>query len=326
VTAQLGTSDIELAKLRRVTWRTLLNLALLIFASYTVIGLLADLDLGSFLRELGDANWYWLAAALAVGQLPRIANAISSQGSTNANLPLGPTSIMQFARCYISVAVPSSAGQVALSTRFFQRFGVPPAEAVSSGVIDSASDLVVQFGLFLLVFFVSDIDLGLEISTDQLSGLATTALIVVGALIVIAVVVLLVPAWRARLIEALRQARNAMRVLRSPTKLLQLFGGSVLSQILFAVTLGVCVRAFGMDLPLSDLILINTVVSLFAGILPVPGGVGVTEGGLSLGLHRAGIPSEVAFAIALSYRFAVFYLPPIWGYISFRWLTSRRYL
>ncbi|MGH8735222.1 MAG: lysylphosphatidylglycerol synthase transmembrane domain-containing protein [Burkholderiales bacterium] len=112
----------------------------------------------------------------------------------------------------------------------------------------------------------------------------------------------------------------------SPTKLLQLYGGNLLSQLLFALTLGACVRAFGMHLPLSDLILINTVVSLFAGILPVPGGVGVTEGGISLGLTRAGVPAELAFAIALSYRFAVFYLPPIWGYLSFKWLAARRYL
>ncbi|MGH2474576.1 MAG: lysylphosphatidylglycerol synthase domain-containing protein [Candidatus Limnocylindrales bacterium] len=84
--------------------------------------------------------------------------------------------------------------------------------------------------------------------------------------------------------------------------------------------------AFGLHLPLSDLILINTVVSLFAGLLPVPGGVGVTEGGISLGLTRAGVPAELAVAIALSYRFAVFYLPPIWAYVCFRWLAARRYL
>jgi uncharacterized protein (TIRG00374 family) len=95
---------------------------------------------------------------------------------------------------------------------------------------------------------------------------------------------------------------------------------------LFALTLGACVRAFGFEVPLSDLSLINTVVTLFAGVLPVPGGVGVSEAGLSLGLTRAGIPAETAFAIARTYRFATFYLPPIWGLRSYRWMTSRRYL
>ena len=79
-------------------------------------------------------------------------------------------------------------------------------------------------------------------------------------------------------------------------------------------------------MPLTELLLINTVVSLFAGLLPVPGGIGVSEAGLTLGLTAAGMPSETAFAIALAYRFASFYLPPIWGWFCYRWLVDKRYL
>ena len=324
--AQLDASEIELAKLRRVTWKSILNLALLIVAAYTLIGMLSGIDLGSFWRALGDANWWWLAAALVIGQTPRIASAVSTMGSTTQPLPLGPTSMMQFASCYVNLAVPSSAGRVALTTRFYQRFGVPPATALSAGVIDSLSEFLVQGGLFLIAFFVSDVDLGLSVSQDQLDGLATTALIILVVLVVAACASLLLPALRTRIRTALHQARDALQVLRSPTKLLELFGGNLTSQLLFAITLGACVRAFGQDVPLTDLILINTVVTLFVGILPIPGGVGVTEGGLSLGLTRAGVPTDIALAIALSYRFVVFYLPPIWGYFSLKWMTARRYL
>ena len=75
-------------------------------------------------------------------------------------------------------------------------------------------------------------------------------------------------------------------------------------------------------MPLTELILINTVVSLFAGLLPIPGGIGVSEAGLTLGLTAAGLSSEIAFAIALAYRMVSFYLPPIWGCFSYRWLIS----
>ena len=145
-------------------------------------------------------------------------------------------------------------------------------------------------------------------------------------LLVAAAIIVIVPSLRRRFAGWLGEARSALHVLRTPRKLLQLFGGNVLSQVLFAVTLGGCVRAFGLEVPLSSLILINTVVSLFAGLLPVPGGVGVSEAGISLGLTRAGVPSETAFAIALTYRFATFYLPPIWGLRSYRWMTARHYL
>jgi glycosyltransferase 2 family protein len=324
--SELGVSEIELANLRRVTWKSFLSLALLVVAAYTLIGMLADIDLESFGRALRGADWWWLGAALLIGQLPRIANAVSTMGSTTQALPLGPTSLMQFASCYVNVAVPSAAGRVALTTRFFQRLGVPAATAVSAGVIDSVSEFITQVVLFLLVFFVSDVDLGLSVSQDQLDGLATTALIIVGVLVAAGAVTFLVPSLRTKAVKSLRQARDALQVLRSPNKLLQLYGGNLLSQLLFAITLGACVRAFGMHVALSDLILINTVVTLFAGILPVPGGVGITEGGLSLGLTRAGVPAALALAIALSYRFVTFYLPPLWGYLSLRWLTARRYL
>jgi uncharacterized membrane protein YbhN (UPF0104 family) len=52
----------------------------------------------------------------------------------------------------------------------------------------------------------------------------------------------------------------------------------------------------------------------------------VSEAGITLGLTAAGLPDEVAFAAALSYRLASFYLPPIWGAACYRWLVRERYL
>ena len=148
----------------------------------------------------------------------------------------------------------------------------------------------------------------------------------IAVLVVAGIVIAFVGRVRRRVLTVYREVRAALTVLRSPRKLLQLFGGNVASQILFAVALAACVEAFGESVSLTELVLINTVVSLFAGLLPVPGGIGVTEAGLTLGLTAAGLSSEVAFAVALSYRFASFYLPPIWGWFCYRWLISKRYL
>jgi uncharacterized protein (TIRG00374 family) len=143
---------------------------------------------------------------------------------------------------------------------------------------------------------------------------------------VLAVVTLTVAPVRRWVVDAYHQARTALRVLRSPTKVLQLFGGNVVAQVLFGVALAACVEAFGEHVSLAELVLINTVVSLFAGLLPIPGGVGVSEAGLTLGLTAAGLSSDVALAIALAYRFASFYLPPIWGWFCYQWLVKKRYL
>jgi uncharacterized membrane protein YbhN (UPF0104 family) len=322
----LGTKEPELVKVRRVTWRSILNLALLAIAAYTLIGMLAKINFHSFFHALSNAHWWWLGAALLIGQTPRVANAVSAIGSLDQPLPLGPTTQLQFASCYVNLAVPSSAGRVAVTTRFYQRFGVPTAKALSAGLINSMFEFIVQLSLFFAVFFISDVNLGISVDQSQLKGIATTALIVVGAIILAVIIGFAIPKFRTRMTVSVGQAREALHVLRSPAKLLELFGGNLCSQVLFAVTLGACARAFGYTVPLSKLILINTAVTLFAGLIPVPGGVGVSEAGLSLGLTRVGVPSTIAFAVALCYRFCVFYLPPLWGFLSLRWLNRRQYL
>ena len=101
-----------------------------------------------------------------------------------------------------------------------------------------------------MLFFWSDLDFGISFDTDDLEGLATIALIVIVA----------VdrdrrardaPAGLAppRCSTCCDKVRAATAVLRSPTKVVQLFGGNLLSQVLFAVALGACARAFGEDAP-----------------------------------------------------------------------------
>ena len=87
----------------------------------------------------------------------------------------------------------------------------------------------------------------------------------------------------------------------------------------------VCNRT-GQDAALSQLILINTAVSLFAGLMPVPGGVGVAEAGLTAGLQGIGIPSSIAISTAIAFRLITFYLPPLWGSFAMRWLRKHSYV
>jgi uncharacterized membrane protein YbhN (UPF0104 family) len=322
----LGVGEQDLIRLRRVTRGSILNLALLVFAAYALIGLLGGVDFDDFADALRDASWWWLAFALIVAQIARVPAAVSTMGAISRPLPLGPLTTLQFAICYVNLAIPSTAARVAVNIRFLQRFGVDPTTAVAAGAIDSVSGFVVQIVLFLSLSLFSDIDFDLSADSGDISGLVTICLIALGVIVVAAVVVLLVPSLRARLWAALLKARRSLAVLRSPTKLLQLFGGNLVNQVLFGVALAACVQAFGENLPLTQLVLINTVVSLFAGLLPIPGGIGVSEAGLTLGLTAAGLSSEIAFAVALAYRFASFYLPPIWGWFCYRWLIRRRFL
>jgi uncharacterized protein (TIRG00374 family) len=121
-------------------------------------------------------------------------------------------------------------------------------------------------------------------------------------------------------------AEDALRVLRRPRNLSQIISGNVGAQLLQAVILGLCLEAFGHTAHLSQLVLVNTLVSLFAGLMPVPGGVGVAEAGYTACLQAIGIPSAVAISTALAYRLVTFYLPPLWGSAAMGWLRRHEYV
>ena len=119
---------------------------------------------------------------------------------------------------------------------------------------------------------------------------------------------------------------NAKAVAASPVKLSQLLGGAVGGQLAVALALGASLRAFGDHLSLATLILVITLASVIGGVAPVPGGMGVVEAGLILGLTAAGIPEVDATAAVFIQRLFSAYLPPIWGWFSLMWLRRREYV
>jgi uncharacterized membrane protein YbhN (UPF0104 family) len=224
---------------------------------------------------------------------------------------------------------------------------VPPGTAIAMGGIDSFSGFLVQV-ILLVVILLS----GLPGLTSPLRGATTTSdtattastasspsliavllLLVVAGLVVTAVVPRLrhralgrIPAIRDTIREQVGTAKTGLVVLRHPAKVATMVFGNLAAQVAQAVILGVCLYAFGGSAHLSQLILINTGVSLFAGLMPVPGGMGVAEAGYTAGLQAIGIDPAAAMSTAIAFRLATFYLPPIWGSVAMRWLRHHDYV
>jgi uncharacterized membrane protein YbhN (UPF0104 family) len=319
----------ELQKIWRVSWGAVLRLAVLGFVGYLLISQLADIGLSTIADAIRDAELPVLLFALVLGQSPRVATAASLQAASPAPVPLERVTRLQFAITFINLAMPSTAARAATSIRFFQRSGATPGGAVSAGALDSVSGFIAQIALlggFLLFGFGT---LGfdqLPDGTSDRSGLWTGVAVVVGLLVVAVVVVLCVPRLRHLVFGFLGQLREALTVLRSPSAVVRLLAFNLLAELLFSLTIWVVLQAFGQSVDIADVIIINEAVALFAGLIPVPGGVGVTEGALTAGFVAVGVPDEIAFSAALSYRMCTFYLPPIWGYVAFRSLRKDRYL
>jgi uncharacterized membrane protein YbhN (UPF0104 family) len=91
------------------------------------------------------------------------------------------------------------------------------------------------------------------------------------------------------------------------------FAGNLGAQLLQAVILGLCLQGFGHHATMAQLLLVNTVASLLAGFMPVPGGMGVTEAAYTAGLVALGVPSAAAMSTVIAFRVATYFLPPVWG-------------
>jgi uncharacterized membrane protein YbhN (UPF0104 family) len=339
-----GAEEVRLVELRRVTVGSLVKSALVVFVVYTLISLFAGVDVSQVVTELRDADYALLALALVVATLVQPGLSFATLGATLQKLPYLPVLMLQYAIQFISVVLPATAARVAVEIRFFERFGIPSGRAVTMGVIDGFSGFVVQVLLLLLVGFSVlpgiSTDLGSTSSSDS-SGDGGSSLSLVGLAIGIAVlwavVTVAVPSRRRRarrvipklresLLQQAEAARSAFVVLRHPTKVGQMLLGNLWAQLVQAVVLGICLAAFGGSASLAELILVNTFVSLFAGLMPVPGGVGVAEAALAFGLQAIGVDSAEAISTAIAFRLVTFYVPPLWGSLALRWLRKRAYL
>ena len=320
----VGTSVPEIAPLYRVRPRDLLTMAAVIVAAYAIVTRLAQIGFGTIAHELRGAEIAWILVALVLAQTSFVWSGISVRGAVPAPLALLPCVVLQSAIKFVNLTVPSSAGRIGMNLRFLQQMGVPRAQALAAGAIDDASETIVQTALLLITLPI----VGKSLDTSQIRGPNMRLVVgIVAALVVSVVAILAVPKLRDRVIPDLRSALSGVSsVARDRHKRLELFGGNVLSEVTYAIALGATCLAYGVHLNLAQLAFVNTSAAILSGVIPSPGGIGPAEAALAAGLIAMGVDESTAFAVAITQRLCTFYLPPIWGYLSLRWLTRRGYV
>jgi uncharacterized membrane protein YbhN (UPF0104 family) len=341
-----GVEPPKLAQLRRVSLRSVGVVVLIGLVAYAIISALANVGLANLIDEFKAADLTWLAVALALSPVVPVAQAFGTLGASFRPLRYGPVLMLEYAIQFIALAVPSSAARLALDVRFFGRNGIEAGAAISIGVIDSVCGFIIQILLILVIGLSGLASLHLRGSgattTTSTGGssssggypllILTAALVVAGVIVILAVpkyrraVTQAVPRYRAMLGSQASSAATALRVLRSPSKVAMIFAGNLGGQLLQAIILGLCLRAFGHHATMAELLLVNTIASLFAGFMPVPGGMGVAEAAYMAGLVALGVPNTAAMSTAIAFRMVTYYLPPIWGAIAMRWLRAHSYL
>ncbi len=321
-----GTEVPKRAPLHRVTGRNLLMFGLTLLAGYALIGMLAGIDFASVWDELQDANWGWVAAAFLVAQLPLLSEAATMMAAVAHAIPFMPTVQLQSAIKFIQLAIGGAAGRLATNIAYLRKFGVSTADSVTQGAVDSLTGFFIQ----ILIILAAVVFGGLRLLPDDVSGDINWAMVfgLVGfAVVVSALVLRFVRPLRERVVPPVKQAWEGLSsLIRDPGRFLTLLGAVIATQLIYAFALWLTALAFGWVIPLSSMLVINTIAALFAGLLPIPGGVGVTEALLTAGLTAVGIDESAAFAIAVTYRVLSAYLPPVWGWFSLQWLERNEYL
>jgi len=211
-----------------------------------------------------------------------------------------------------------------MNLRFLQQMGVPRAQALAAGAVDDVSETMVQLALLLIALPL----VGQSLDTSQFHGPDTRLLVGIAvALAISAVAVLAVPKMRDRVVPDVKSALSGVwSVARDRHKRFELFGGNVLSELTYSIALGATCLAYGLHLNLAQLVFVNESAAILSSVIPSPGGIGPAEAALAAGLIAMGVDQSTAFAVAVTQRLCTFYLPPIWGYFSLRWLTRHGYV
>jgi uncharacterized membrane protein YbhN (UPF0104 family) len=319
-----------LAEPRRVSWPTLIMIIGSLIGGWALIGVLIDVA-GSFDTVIG-ADWLWVIMAFVLAQLAYVASAVESLGSVAGPLPLGRTVAVEVAKAFSGLA-GGAAAIFATRVRYYQKQGYDTPVALSSGAIMTTASWISTAVLFVVSLPFAWGSLDLE-ATPQAGGDSKLVWIILALVVLIGLVVglaLAVPRLRRLAAEKMRPKLrdiwgNLKVVASSPGKLVQLLGGAFGRDLLVAMALSVSLRAFGDHLRLPILIVVITLAALIGGIAPSPGGMGVVEAGMILGLTAAGVAEADATAAVFIQRLFTSYLPPIWGWITLVWMRRREYL
>jgi uncharacterized membrane protein YbhN (UPF0104 family) len=323
--SSLGIEEPEPAPIRRVSTKNIVMAVFAIIAANALISQIADVGFDTLLDELRNASTGWLVAAFIVKMLSYSTAYIGLRAVIAKPIPFAPTTLLQSAKSYVGLVVPTMVGRVGLDIRFLQKQGVSTTVAATQGPVISLIGFVSEITLLLFSAWA----IGQDMETDDLLAFDSGGLLVlIVALVVIGIVVVLaVPKLRHAVLPVVGDAIDAAKtIIASPTTLAQVYGSELLDRLFGALALGCTVAAFGVDLGFTSLIFVSVGTGLLAGLAPVPGGIGVAEATMSALLTAVGVDPALSVSIAIVHRVVTSYLPPVLGFFSLNWLTDESYL
>jgi phosphatidylglycerol lysyltransferase len=307
----------------------------LVVSHFTEVKKLAD--------TLAQGQWQWVLFAAALQVVYYLIFTASYQaafrtlGIKRRVWELVPVTLGSL---FINVVAPTaSTAGAALFVDDAARHGHSPARAATAILLQ----LVADFSAFLLVLATGMVVLFInhDLQVYEIIGAAILLL-----LTVVLASVLLLGIWRPGLVEGLLRWVQALinhvggwfghpnllhadwastnaadltvasqAVTQYPSRLARLLLVMLAAYIVDLASLYVLFHAFGQAIGLGTLVAGFAMGVLFWIVSPIPQGIGLVEGIMTLTYTSLGIPAETAAIVSLSFRGLTFWLPLVLGFV-----------
>lgn len=313
--------EVEEVRLERFRPRTLITIIASAFAAYFLVYYITQINL----NMISSAKWSWTGVALVASALSYVAAALMLRGFVPEKLPLGRTVLVQFAGSFVKLVAPAAVSGVAINTRYLQKRGIPPGQAVASVGASQLIGLGFHITLLLLFAYITGSSAATSFTPSR------TLVFIVLAVAVLMLVAVSIPRLRRMITSRIRSLFSGviprlLDVLQSPRKIIEGFSGTLLLTIFFVLCLDASVRAFGGSLSFAAVAIVFLAGNAIGSAAPTPGGLGAVEAALIGGLTISGLPGEVATSAVLLFRLLTFWLPVLPGWASFTYLQRHEAL
>jgi uncharacterized protein (TIRG00374 family) len=306
-----------LEPLARFTPKTALTLLGAFAVIYLVLPQLANA--GAALRALRYADWWALLAVVPALFVAQAFSTVLQIGAIPAQLPFGPTYVVQLGGSFLNRVTPHNVGGMALNFRYLQRAGVDTGAATGSVGLQSLAGDVANLVLLAVFFARTGRGTTVHLSVHGHQWL----LLLVSAVLVACALVGFTPRGRRFYHEKiwgfLRSAGSTVaEVAKSPQHVALVVLGAVGVPLVQVVAFAVCVHAVGGHLPFAQIGATYLAAHLLSSAAPVPGGLGALEAALVAGLSALGMPIGAAASAVLSFRLLTFWLAIPVGWASLK--------
>lgn len=304
-------------RLQRLKPKTLVTLLAGAFAVYYLLAKFPATQI-----DFAHMNWAWVLAALTATVVSFVAASMSLVGFVAERLSFTQTLLAQVAGSFVKLVAPAAVGGVALNTRFLQKAGVRPVQAVASVGASQLATLASHILLLLTFGYIAGNQQTEELTPSRtvIAGLLTAAVLVL--------VVAAVPPLRRFVVTRLRSllagvVPRMLDLLQQPSKLITGLGGILLLNVAFVACLYTSVRAFGGSIGIATVAVVFLTANAVGSAVPTPGGLGAIEGALIGALNLAGVSIDIATPAVLTYRVLTLWLPVLPGWACFGYLQRK---